>query len=111
MESLSDWVRSVCDSVLQVNDSGAVLELEGVQVIGADPSRGFDVNFALQTYHPENVLAVHPDDKTCEEVLSCITVERFFYVGDDAPEAPDGWKGTPSPHGMMYERILQNEPA
>ena len=104
MEGLSAWIASVCDDVLHVNDGGAALELEGVHVTSTDPSRGFDINFALQTFHPKNVLAVHPDDETCIEVFSCVAVERFFYVGTDAPLAPEGWTETPSSHGILYER-------
>ena len=115
---MTDWIAGVCDEVLQVNDGGDMtladsLAGRGVRAIATDVSRGLDVNFALQTYHPRNVLAVNPDDETCIEILSCVSVERFFYAGTDAPEAPEGWTETPSVHGMLYQRkdTIVHEPA
>jgi hypothetical protein len=102
MEDLSAWVAAACDSILQVN--GDPLELAGVHVTSTDPSRGMDVNFALQTFHPVNVLAIQPDDVTCEEIFGCLTVDRFFFAGTDAPLPPEGWSETVSPQGVLYER-------
>jgi hypothetical protein len=109
MESMTEWIEGVCDEVLQVNDGGDMtladsLAARGVRTVTADPSRGLDVNFALQTYHPRNVLAIQADDETCIEIFSCVCVDRFFYAGSDAPEAPEGWTEAPSVHGMLYER-------
>lgn len=109
MEDVSAWIAQYCDEILQVDDGGdatlaEALASKGVRVIGTDASRGFDAGFALQTFHPLNVLGVELRNETILEVLNCVSVERLFHIPAFEAELPRGWQAAVSEHGVILER-------